>query len=242
MRPKSTNLDLSSSYDVKIHLHNQFVKHMESLKAEITIRNWHVHDLIVLTWLCEGISWKGIDHFRWVVGGHNESCISGNDSPLDRSEGRAVEDASRGYRFQALSGNYGGENLGRYAVGLLDRVGIMDKKGTKVCQFFQMSCVYSACQLYMAMLHNTSNNNMACEAIKDVHVCRGLEWNRHEQQLPWLIFFLIDCFLINLVAAVWRMLSTLATSTLWGTLHRSQPLRMRQRSGNMIQLCLATVF
>ncbi len=85
--------------------------------------------------------------------------------------------------FKALLGNHGGENLGRYAVGLLDRVGIMDKKGTKVCQFFQMSCVYSACQLYTTTLDNTSNNNMACEAIEDVHVRRGLEWNRHEQQL-----------------------------------------------------------
>lgn len=34
--------------------------------------------------------------------------------------------------FKALSGNHGGENLGRYAVGVLDRVGIMNKNGTKV--------------------------------------------------------------------------------------------------------------
>jgi hypothetical protein len=34
--------------------------------------------------------------------------------------------------FKALSGTHSGENLGRYAVGLLDRVGIMSKKGTKV--------------------------------------------------------------------------------------------------------------
>jgi hypothetical protein len=34
--------------------------------------------------------------------------------------------------FKALSGNHGGENLGRYSLGLLDRIGIMDKKGTKV--------------------------------------------------------------------------------------------------------------
>ena len=36
-------------------------------------------------------------------------------------------------RFKALSGAHTGENLGRYAVGLLDRVGIMDKKQSKVC-------------------------------------------------------------------------------------------------------------
>jgi len=35
--------------------------------------------------------------------------------------------------FKALSGAHSGENLGRYAVGLLNRVGIMDKKGSKAC-------------------------------------------------------------------------------------------------------------
>jgi hypothetical protein len=34
--------------------------------------------------------------------------------------------------FKALSGTHSGENLGRYAVGLLDRMGIMDKKQSKV--------------------------------------------------------------------------------------------------------------
>ena len=34
--------------------------------------------------------------------------------------------------FKALSGAHTGENLGRYVVGLLDRVGIMDEKRTKV--------------------------------------------------------------------------------------------------------------
>ena len=34
--------------------------------------------------------------------------------------------------FKALSGTHSSENLGRYAVGLLDHVGIMDKTGLKV--------------------------------------------------------------------------------------------------------------
>ena len=34
--------------------------------------------------------------------------------------------------FRALSGAHDGENLGRYAVGLLDRVGIMDEDQSKV--------------------------------------------------------------------------------------------------------------
>jgi len=33
--------------------------------------------------------------------------------------------------FKALSGTHSGENLGRYAVGLLDRVGIMSQNQSK---------------------------------------------------------------------------------------------------------------
>jgi len=35
--------------------------------------------------------------------------------------------------FKALSGVHSGENLGRYAVGLLDRVGIMGENQSKAC-------------------------------------------------------------------------------------------------------------
>jgi hypothetical protein len=36
--------------------------------------------------------------------------------------------------FKAISGAHSGENLGRYAVGLLDRVGIMGKTSSKACE------------------------------------------------------------------------------------------------------------
>jgi len=35
--------------------------------------------------------------------------------------------------FKGVSGTHSGENLGRYAVDLLDCVGIMDKRQSKVC-------------------------------------------------------------------------------------------------------------
>jgi hypothetical protein len=41
--------------------------------------------------------------------------------------------------FKALSGTHSGENLGRYAVGLLDRVGIMDKKISKAWLIYVIS-------------------------------------------------------------------------------------------------------
>jgi hypothetical protein len=48
-----------------------------------------------------------------------------------------VEDESEVISFKSVSGAHSGENLGRYAVGLLDRVGIMDKMRTKAC-FYQI--------------------------------------------------------------------------------------------------------
>ena len=39
MRPKSTTSDLPSTYDVKVYLHNEFVKRMGKVKEEITVSN-----------------------------------------------------------------------------------------------------------------------------------------------------------------------------------------------------------
>ena len=39
MRPKSTTSDLPSTYDVKVYLHNEFVKHMGKVKEEIKVSN-----------------------------------------------------------------------------------------------------------------------------------------------------------------------------------------------------------
>ena len=37
MRPKSTTADLPSTHDVKVHLHNEFVKYMKDLKESIIV-------------------------------------------------------------------------------------------------------------------------------------------------------------------------------------------------------------
>ena len=99
--------------------------------------------------------------------------------------------------FKAISGSHSGENLGRYAVGLLDRVGIMSKTGSKasICVIsFLTICVDLFAQLYTATLDNTSNNDTTCQTIANVHTCRGLAWNNKEQQLPYVqVHFLIIC-------------------------------------------------
>lgn len=38
--------------------------------------------------------------------------------------------------FESLSGAHSGDNLGRYTMGLLDQLGIMDENGSKACHKF----------------------------------------------------------------------------------------------------------
>jgi len=93
--------------------------------------------------------------------------------------------------FKALSGGHSGENLRRYLVGLLDCIGIMDKKRSKVCRLSHMITNPESliCQLYTATLDNTGNNNTTCKTIQDIHEHRGLEWNSDERQLPSVFIF-----------------------------------------------------
>ena len=44
MRPKSTSSDLPTSYDAMLHVHNEFVKHINQLKVDITV-SLEVHHL-----------------------------------------------------------------------------------------------------------------------------------------------------------------------------------------------------
>jgi hypothetical protein len=102
--------------------------------------------------------------------------------------------------FKGLSGAHDGDNLGRYSVGLLDRVGIMNKTGSKACYFyfycsrvlitFHVLIVFE--QLYTATLDNTGNNNTTCKTIERIHVHRGLMWNSGEQQLPYVFYYFIS--------------------------------------------------
>src|SRR5271156_4722657 len=95
------------------------------------------------------------------------------------------------WKMKAASGAHTGENLGRYAVGLLNHVGIMDKNSSKACLLIvspNQSNIIG--QLDTATLDNTGNNNTTCKTIEDIHICRGLEWNSDEHQLPYLFFTL----------------------------------------------------
>jgi hypothetical protein len=89
--------------------------------------------------------------------------------------------------FQPVSGDHSGWNLGRYIVGLCDRVGILNNNGSKVRYSLVISINDSLLtqQLFTITLDNTSNNNTTCEAVETFHTRRRYDdWNAKENQLP----------------------------------------------------------
>src|ERR1700678_4438447 len=126
MRPQSNTSDLPSSYDVKVHLHNQFVEHMKELKDDIIVSNCvevRLHETI-LSNVFAVRSRQDINYWRRMTA----HWIEVKDQKWKMR--------SEVIGFKGLSGAHSGENLGRYAVGLLDRVGIMSNKTSKVCHLY----------------------------------------------------------------------------------------------------------
>jgi len=91
--------------------------------------------------------------------------------------------------FQPTLGEHSGENLGRYFVGLCDRVGIMSPKESKVptiVDFFIITdnTITIVTQLQAVTLDNASNNTTSCETVEYQHSRRNLLWDAGENQLP----------------------------------------------------------
>jgi len=134
MRPKSTMANLPSTYDVKLNLHNQFVKHMKALKGEITVsisihQAFEAHTHYTTTQAAPGKVSVTMD--GWSADTTKMAFQGMSAHWIEVKDGRWKMRASV-IGFKGLSGAHSGENLGRYTVGLLDRVGIMNNTESKV--------------------------------------------------------------------------------------------------------------
>ena len=49
MRPKTMCKDLPSRYDIEVHIHNEFVAWLKTLKSEILVNSRFFVQLVVLT-------------------------------------------------------------------------------------------------------------------------------------------------------------------------------------------------
>ena len=91
MRPKSTTGDLPSTYDVKVRLHNKFVKHIKELKQAITVSELFLFRMNRKLTGHVGGSSESINYRGWMVSGYHKDGVSWDDSALDRGERGKVE-------------------------------------------------------------------------------------------------------------------------------------------------------
>jgi hypothetical protein len=127
--------DFPSSYDVKVHLHNEFVQHMKGLKEAIMVSACHF--ISASSYLPESKAAPGkvsITQDGWSADTTKMGFQGMTVHWIEVKEGKWTMRAEV-IGFCMLSGTHSGENLGRYSVGLLDRVGIMDKNGSKACRY-----------------------------------------------------------------------------------------------------------
>ncbi|KAG6904718.1 hypothetical protein DXG01_007641 [Tephrocybe rancida] len=117
------------THNVKVHIHNKYVKWLNELKSDImeapgkvsvTSDGWS-EDKTRAVYLGTTATWIQVKEGKWRL----RSEVIG---------------------FQGVSGNHTGENLGQYLVGCLDHVGIMGPDHTKTQASGQQIEAFEKCQ------------------------------------------------------------------------------------------------
>lgn len=91
--------------------------------------------------------------------------------------------------FQGISGGHDGNNLGRYFMGLCDRVGICSPNESKVRVYF-VYCLFTQSRLHQLQtitLDNASANATLCQTVQNLHEGRNTVWNAGKNQLMYVI-------------------------------------------------------
>ena len=127
MRLKSMTSDLPATYDMKVFLHNTFVKHMMKVKEEIMVSTSQNGWNILNTYLSRKLQEKYVTVDGWSADTTKMGFLGMTAHWIQVLEGKWKLNAAV-IGFKAL---HSSENLGRHMVGLLNHVGIMDKTGLK---------------------------------------------------------------------------------------------------------------
>jgi hypothetical protein len=99
MRPKVGSVDLPTTHDITVYIHNKFIELLRKLKDDITVSN--LNHIIYNAYLDDiECSWQGLLNRRWVDCRQYKSVIFGGDSALDWCKGREVVIMLRGDQFQ----------------------------------------------------------------------------------------------------------------------------------------------
>jgi hypothetical protein len=133
MKPLATKLDLPSGYDVKVHIHNECVQWLQNVKKDILVSAQFHHRVFPNSPKLVQAAPKKISVTAdgWTADNTRGSFLGMTAHWIDVDSGK-WRLRSEVVGFQGLSGNHSGSNLGRYFVGLCDRVGITSPDESKV--------------------------------------------------------------------------------------------------------------
>ena len=133
MRPKATCLDLPSIYDVGKHLHNEFIAWLEDLKNDITVSNMRSNSVDHVThYDIQSASGKISTTTDGWTADNTKGSFLGMTAYWINIKGSKWNLRLEVIRFQAVSGEHSGWNLGCYSIGLYDYVGICNNDNSKV--------------------------------------------------------------------------------------------------------------
>jgi hypothetical protein len=136
MRPKTTNADVPTTHDVMRHLHNEFVGWLHELKADIEVLETIASKIRLLTrhtfQAAPGLISTTAD--GWSVDTTKASFLGVTAHWVDVTNGKWTMRAEV-VGFRGISGEHSGANLGRYFLGVCERVGIVNAQRTKVNTF-----------------------------------------------------------------------------------------------------------
>jgi hypothetical protein len=131
MRPKTTKDDLPSTHDVSVYLHNHFINQLKLLKSEITVSIMLMMSKHYSQFLQDAPGKISTTSDGWTADNTKGSFL-GMTAHWIEVKDKKWKLRSEVIGFQPISGEHSGGNLGRYFVGLCDRVGIMSKNESNV--------------------------------------------------------------------------------------------------------------
>jgi hypothetical protein len=136
MRPKSNLNDLPTTCDVVSHLHNEFVKWLAQLKKDIKVshclRSSKLTQDLPFFQASPGKISTTAD--MWTVDTTKAPFlgVTGHWIQVEKAPEEIWTMRSEVIGFRTVSGDHSGKNVGRYHVGVCDRVGITDTDQSKV--------------------------------------------------------------------------------------------------------------
>jgi hypothetical protein len=110
--------------------------------------------------------------------------------------------------------------MGRYIVGLCERVGIMSGQSTKVCLIiFHLQWLlltsYTAQQLFTVTANNTSNNDTTCNKIEYVLHCHHIySFSSDQHRLPCLAHVL-NLAIVAIMSVISHITAVETTTAIW---------------------------